>query len=772
MANEPADTMKTAIKCGMETDQARTRQPWFNIQPGYRTRKEGERVRMGDVVVLRSVKRPGAYLHAKIRVGESESEGHTERNANQKAGTIEEVNLFGEATRFQVVPVAKHWMRGSESESTVRAGSYVMMFMRQSETYIYRDHELLTSESKPSNAQQAALLRPRSRNDIADSEHVAEVVLRADLLWQVNRPTMVWSGASLNHDPRGAATEYSLRDAVTGGYLAEQGKHVIFVADDNDMHSHWYLRVSHQDQSETTFVEEFTGFYIENRASGRKLAIGDWQAPENGNNPNGDMFDLECKDTVDEEDVFVFRTLPADWLQNFAGVLPKVNRLREFHRAVVGTKLINAPPNSGSGAQATDAVAKRQRLESEPDLLGLHEQFLFPASVTGSEFSGPFFEICEALLLQLTSSPEKDVLKRDGKVNVELQNHLTSVQLPNFLLDELLPALFKLASEKEIADELYGPHLLQAVKYIYRLLCILSKEHHGNSKLLFRRMGLGEEAPIVVKQLNYGFGVADCLTEIITNMPELMVEVKDELVTKIWNLARSQRLSRYLDFLCMLVYTKPRPVKFNQDRVSKIIQNNMEPKLYDVPLDDEEKMKHDEVEFHVELIRLTALLCMGRHRQSIDFFLTDLSVGLTYERVLSYSVGHELHVLDNRIPWPVRHAYTMLMRSLFIDREPAEYCAALQTCRIMPPLGKDVAEIERRFHDQHLERVIVDPYHGIESVTKPTEGFADLKAGIIHVLESVDKIRVAHTDENLFLTELVQLVHEMLQFNMLDKNPL
>ena len=44
----------------------RSKMPWFRIQPGFRTRSEGEAIRMGDTVVLQSMSMPGMYVHTSL----------------------------------------------------------------------------------------------------------------------------------------------------------------------------------------------------------------------------------------------------------------------------------------------------------------------------------------------------------------------------------------------------------------------------------------------------------------------------------------------------------------------------------------------------------------------------------------------------------------------------------------------------------------------------------------------------------------------------------
>lgn len=79
---------------------------------------------------------------------------------------------------------------------------------------------------------------------------------------------------------------------------------------------------------------------------------------------------------------------------------------------------------------------------------------------------------------------------------------------------------------------------------------------------------------------------------------------------------------------------------------------------------------------------------MGRHRESIDFFLTDPAVGMSYLQVLSRSIGKEGNQkVENIFPSAIRTVYTTLMRTLFIDREPLEYNVSTQailTAALLP----------------------------------------------------------------------------------------
>jgi hypothetical protein len=73
----------TALKCSMVEATSRSKMPWFSIQPGFRTRSEGETIRMGDTVILASMKMPGMYVHT---------------NMDDDGRDVAEVNIFDKAT--------------------------------------------------------------------------------------------------------------------------------------------------------------------------------------------------------------------------------------------------------------------------------------------------------------------------------------------------------------------------------------------------------------------------------------------------------------------------------------------------------------------------------------------------------------------------------------------------------------------------------------------------------------------------------------------------
>lgn len=192
-----ADEDATALKCSMVEADERSKMPWFNLQPGFRTRNEGEPVRMGDTVVLASMKMPGMFVHAVM-----------DRTKGDDRATAE-INIYDKPTRFKIVPVAKSAdLSLRNNEGAVCAGDYVELFQRQTQVYLHR-----SPEGEP-------MVFDTDGEEVDDTDDVRVVVVRADLLWQLNMPTMQWCGSAVTHSARNP-TSFSLRDGISGGFLEQ-----------------------------------------------------------------------------------------------------------------------------------------------------------------------------------------------------------------------------------------------------------------------------------------------------------------------------------------------------------------------------------------------------------------------------------------------------------------------------------------------------------------------------------------------------------------------
>ena len=206
----------TALRAALADRATRSKMAWFRIQPGFRTRNEGEKVRMGDTVVLESVKMQSMYLHCNMQADMTRE--------------VAEVNFFDQATRFKVVPISKFSeVQQVKRSQGVCAGSFVEIYRRQSSGYVYRNH--MTNRG--------CLLKVDAVADAADAVPIPK--LQADLLWQLNLPNMTWNGEPVMHD-RSYSQRFSLRDAISGYFLFDDGSgEIVFREEDSDPGALWVL---------------------------------------------------------------------------------------------------------------------------------------------------------------------------------------------------------------------------------------------------------------------------------------------------------------------------------------------------------------------------------------------------------------------------------------------------------------------------------------------------------------------------------------------------
>jgi hypothetical protein len=151
---------------------------------------------------------------------------------------------------------------------------------------------------------------------------------------------------------------------------------------------------------------------------------------------------------------------------------------------------------------------------------------------------------------------------------------------------------------------------------------------------------------------------------------------------------------------------------------------------------------------------MAALLCAERHRQSCDFFIRERQFGFTYKSVLSVINKPEL--------CPSRSAYSMLMLTLFVDREPYEPHNPVQFTRVLPTVSLDKLNIDPPNH--------VDPYAGL-GVEAPTPNFADLKEAIHKILDrfTLDGgVKTRDSDSNEFICGMLNITRCLMLYGLYD----
>lgn len=635
----------------------------------------------------------------------------------------------------------------------MRGGEFVQIYQRQSQAYVYRD-----AEGRP------RMFRPpkeRAEEQTTGISVADRMSSRADLAWQLEVPSMKWSGSAVRNLP-GDSTVFSLKDSMSGCFLQEReaGGECFFDEGDDTPYAQWKLVPFDSDVD--MFLYEKTPFMLQNSATGNLLHRGDAIVDEEkqrvleqlkqhgGKRKAGDemldeasvematavedelYYNLDAKPEADikEDDLFIFRTLSDDWVTEFRGVQQDMAKLHKFSQDL------------------TDYGPQGRKLEelsgAEPRRLGINVVIRKHLRVDmDGAVEAPVIAVLARFLMALTSSSNDDPLTRDGLLNKPLQRMLSEFRLVDFLLDLVAQKMFKFIGPDDIHKETHGTEFLAAVKLIFRLLGQMCKENSVDSAKMF-----GWLESFLMLQLGYPWKAADVISQMFQGSEDLIRKTTTDLIAQIWRMAREGRQQIYVDFLSVLLVHDGTAIKENQDRVIDVIKKDLETLTTSIfaghpwvdggwalpppapvntakdtstlaipgiaveaktePLSPEEETWMKEFQFHVSLVKLAGLLCNARHRASIDLFLRQSQFKFTYELVLdnisrSWEKCRIDRVTDSfQFGEEARLRYTQLVMHLYVDREPFEMRSPNQGIRILPFIKLDSLELE--------EVRYVDPY--------------------------------------------------------------
>jgi hypothetical protein len=564
------------------------------------------------------------------------------------------------------------------------------------------------------------------------------LVMQANLAWEIGRTEMNWSGARVQHMKSGKAQmKFTLKNAMTGKFLHDTGDDDgrCELHDKNDSANACWIFRPHNPLADE-FQAETTQFVIENYHTGRSLhpaaaEVVDSEAERLQQEDGFAVLRLRCLKSISdlmEADLFVFKLLPTEWLTQFTYCQQRIGVLQSYRDALHTIK------PGGSEPSLKQVIARHLRPDIDKDV------------------EAPVTEVLREWLLKLTDSEEQDVLARDGPINAPLQRMLSEfgvVELTVELIETMCARKSQTVPRGLVEPEVirqcdkHGSELFMTVKYCFRLLMVYCKSHRENTTKMYKWMDT------ILELLGYNFKAAELVTEIFK-----MERFCDKKYMKfLWGLARDRRMERYAKFLAVLVSDGGVPTKHNQDLVVDLIKDDHKKgnlknffdeniwtgetqdigsmlSLNEYQLQDSDKNKR-EWGFHLALVELISLLCSGRHRSSIDFFLATEGFGFTYEKLLAI-IGGQVKIDREgdafRKPYEVRVAYAHLMTVLFVDREPFVKCAPLQITRVLSTVD---ATARCEVGDT------INPWEEIENgeELRPKDSFSQLKDVVRSVLE-------------------------------------
>lgn len=400
-----------ALRCGLALPHERTKHTWFRFLPGFRTRKEGEPIRMGDTIIIQSMKKSSKL---NVHVGRDDNNASGTPTPASEFKSRSELNLYtaqGDTdadssrnswrTRFRVVPVAKfNAVEKSKGDVMVRGGDYVEVFHRQSQGYLTVDHR--------HHKRRCRLFRP-----IPDSKEADPVsTVASELVWKLITPAMAWSGANVTigaRDDNMSSQALCLNAASECGadlFLAEgEDGSLDLVLNADDPAAQWHLQPF--DSADGAVRYDSTKFYLVNAETGNILQQGkelDDKDPAAGEGHAWFRLTAMSATIEHESDAFVFHSLgssrPADmtsdltgssdtrrangWLAAFQAAEEGLDGLCEFHAEIEGilamdrtdaqARAVTTPPATPTSVEKKPRRRRKRRGALEASAQHLEDQ--------------------------------------------------------------------------------------------------------------------------------------------------------------------------------------------------------------------------------------------------------------------------------------------------------------------------------------------------------------------------------------------------------------
>ena len=149
--------------------------------------------------------------------------------------------------------------------------------------------------------------------------------------------------------------------------------------------------------------------------------------------------------------------------------------------------------------------------------------------------------------------------------------------------------------------------------------------------------------------------------------------------------------------------------------------------------------------------RQVAVLCAGRHRSAIDYFLDSevawIEVDDSGKRERMFSYTRLISVMgDNTVPWAVREIFLHFMQTLYVDREPFDTLNLCMMVRLWPGVKTSSLDMSMLIRDEvdtfakhtSKEKRLSDVDQNVVPFVSPTVGFSDLKVLIFTYLRDID----------------------------------
>eukprot|EP00056_Hartaetosiga_gracilis_P010415 m.153526 g.153526 ORF g.153526 m.153526 type:complete len:2653 (+) comp13309_c1_seq5:67-8025(+) len=663
----------------IELDQNIGRSSFFKIMPRYKVRAEGERVRMGDQIVLESVRTVGQFVH---------TSAHPANPVSCVSENSHELNISVTPSAFTLYP-----HRSVDDVTTTKqvyAGDFIQLFHKEISAYLAAEGACFEEAPRED-------VHMRVRENDPRRPHRLQPPTSAVSFWQIEVVEDPTSGKPVEWN-----TRVRFKSVTTKQYLKlNTAEYLTSVSDQDD---------------DTPGFAGFSGESIVKEVTGGEMVL---TLTNNPHDPDAVFFFTSVlKEKTEVENGTYARiqhcasghwlhaSKNRDYMRRWELELAKESLNTPLHKNLVAIPWDQAPLKL--------ATCSRNRMFDDAFIIQKvpDENAAFVAYVTGmAQVFNYFLRLRQERVLtsheyrcfQASISEYASFLVADDKSMRMRQKLLRNLGVIELIVKCIQISVKEFSTAPQAFDkvELTKPSRGVAVEAkqllidCYNLLaCYLGGNSRKNELYASRHISF------FITQLGCGLQMETMYTELVNNNQKIVDVIDDEEINRFITLLRKDKDPCYLKFLSVLCSVDDAAIGENQENICKMLLEDDHPPVFLTEVQDsdvvislqgpegpwtpltqfcQQTRKSSDpgaqklYAFLVEQLTFFGWLCMQRCDYAIDVITSSLKY-LTWEECF-------LCASDDRLPYPLRKIYIDLMINLFIDvGENADVLEEVKMC--------------------------------------------------------------------------------------------
>eukprot|EP00045_Choanoeca_perplexa_P018056 m.276491 g.276491 ORF g.276491 m.276491 type:complete len:2614 (+) comp17698_c0_seq3:125-7966(+) len=701
----------------IELDPNTSKHAWFKIMPRFKVRAEGEPIRMGDQIVLESIKTTGQFVNVTSRFLSDETISPHRR----------ECNVSVSQTALTMLPHLRPLSNAGENAIPLRGGDLIQLFHKESSSFMAAEGCFFESALRED-------VHMRIREADPRRPHRMEPPTSAVTFWQIELAS---------HPSMGSLVEWDafvrLKHVPSGRYLSLDDEGEAHLIEDAAVTSTIFVFTSVILERPHVVLESYT------RIQHYETKL--WLHP--------------CTDTVDLD--------PEEYTRSWAPALADSSLNNALHSRMAAItwdkaslrKLRGLPQQRFDDAFIVHGVPEHsvRYVARVRAMVPVLQQFIKVAhrNPLDRNFFGRIYVALETYIKFMLVRGETDRKRQ------KLLRNMGVVELAVQAMQALLKPYN--ARGLEIKDLVRKEHIAARLT-IQRLYTLLETYATGNSRK--NELYLTAHVSFFHQQLGYNLNVEKMLSELIRDNDDVIDAIEDEQIEQYVQLLKTRRNPAFLDLFSVLCSVEGAANSVNQEKLTNVllVRENLMYRTEDgqngdilikipgeasvIPLKQlhreaqvEDSPRHLQLLFLEKQLDLFGELCLQRCERSIDV------ISKTY---LGWNQVFRC-VQDASLPPRLRQMYVDLMVFLFVD------------------VGNNKDVLDGVSLVFEWDKLHPNPYaNAAQDRTESITGakfvhFPELSKWILSVLNERNGSLVAEQEqENEFLESVLKLTHCLVEF--------